>query len=181
MMTSLDGYMAGPDGDISWHVVGEEFNEFAIRQLQSVDTLLFGRVTYDLMASYWPTPAALTDDPVVTEIMNTTPKIVFSRTLEKADWQNTRLVKGDAADEVAKLKEQLGKDMIVFGSSDLSAALLNRGLLDEIRVMVNPVLLGGGKSVFGGIDAAIKLTLLDTRRFSSGTVLHSYKPAKVSR
>lgn len=89
MLTSLDGFFEGPDRDINWHHVDEQFNEFAIEQLTSVDTFLFGRVTYDMMAGYWPTPGAVANDPVVAGKMNTLPKIVFSKTLSSVDWQNT--------------------------------------------------------------------------------------------
>src|SRR5262245_22111287 len=99
MMITLDGYFAGPNGEINWHVVDAEFNAFANDQLRSVDALLLGRVTYQGMASYWPTPAATTDDPIIADQMNTLPKIVFSRTLEKGEWQHTRLVKDHLAEE----------------------------------------------------------------------------------
>jgi dihydrofolate reductase len=92
-MVSLDGYFEGTNRDINWHVVDDEFNEFALDQLNTLDVLLFGRVTYGLMASYWPTSEALTNDPIIAGKMNTTPKIVFSKTLEKAEWNNTRLIK----------------------------------------------------------------------------------------
>ena len=103
MMVTLDGFFEGPNGEIDWHNVDQEFNKFAIEQLDSVDILLFGRKTYELMASYWPTPAAATDDPIVADKMNRLPKIVFSKTLSSVEWQNTRLVKENVAEEVAKL------------------------------------------------------------------------------
>ena len=99
LMVTLDGFFSGPNGEIDWHVVDEEFNDFANEQLASVDTLLFGRVTYQGMASYWPTPIALANDPIIAHKMNTFPKIVFSRTLEQPTWENTRLVKDHLAEE----------------------------------------------------------------------------------
>ncbi len=177
MMTTLDGYVADPNGEIDWHVVDNEFNEFAIQQLDSVDVLLFGRVTYEGMASYWPTAVATANDPEITEKMNTKSKIVFSRTLDRADWQNTRLIKGNVADEIAKLKQQPGKDLIIFGSSKLSASFVNLGLIDEFRIMVNPVVIGGGQALFAGVSEPLKLKLLNTRTFRSGNVLHYYQPA----
>src|SRR6266496_5967963 len=110
-MVSLDGFFEGPNRDISWHNVDEEFNEFAINQLNEVDTLLFGRVTYEGMASYWPTEFAISNDPIVAGLMNSLPKIVFSTTLDKAEWNNTRLVNDNAAEEVSKLKGRPGKDI----------------------------------------------------------------------
>src|SRR5271157_2493387 len=102
MLTSLDGYFEGSDQDLGWHNVDEEFNKFAVEQLNAAGTLLFGRVTYQMMASYWPTPGAKTNDPVVAEKMNTTPKLVFSRMLEKADWQNTSLIKDNFVEAMQK-------------------------------------------------------------------------------
>jgi dihydrofolate reductase len=178
-MTTLDGYFEGPNQDIGWHNVDEEFNEFAIDQLKEVDTLLFGRVTYQGMASYWPTEFAINDDPVVAGLMNSLPKIVFSRTLDKVEWNNSKLVKDAerAAEEVLKLKGQPGKDIAIFGSSNLAVTLAERGLIDEYRIIVNPVFLGGGTTLLKGIKAKINLKLLNARVFKSGNVLLYYAPA----
>ena len=176
MMVTLDGFFEGPNQDLGWHNVDEEFNEFAIQQLDELDTLLFGRVTYEVMASYWPTPFALEDDPVVAGKMNAMQKVVFSRTLEKAEWSNTRLVKEQVAEEVSKLKQQPGKDIAIFGSSDLTTSLLEMGLVDELRIMVNPVVLGEGKRLFDGMHSKLGLKLLKTRTFRSGNVLLYYQP-----
>ena len=176
MLTTLDGFYEGPNKEIDWHNVDEEFNELAIEQLNSVDVLLFGRVTYELMASYWPTPAATTNDPIVADKMNSLPKIVFSKTLSSVEWQNTRLVKENITEEISKLKQQPGKDLIIFGSSDLAVTLIQHGLIDEYRIMVNPVVLGNGKSLFKGIHHKLDLKLLKTRTFSSGNVLLYYQP-----
>ena len=175
-MISLDGFFEGPDRDINWHLVDDEFNEFAIEQLAEVDLLLFGRITYELMAGYWPTEQAVVDDTVVAGMMNATSKIVFSTTMDKADWQNTRLVKKDAAIEVAKVKKEPGKDIAIFGSSDLAVTLLQEGLIDELRIIVNPVLLGNGKTLFSGLAEKVDLNLLKTRVFRSGNVLLYYQP-----
>src|SRR6266540_462114 len=98
-MVSLDSFFEGPNQNIDWHNVDEEFNEFAVEQTSSIGMLLFGRVTYQLMASYWPTAAAIGDDPAIAGLMNSLPKIVFSRTLQSADWENSRLVKENAKEE----------------------------------------------------------------------------------
>src|SRR5437867_1283554 len=137
-MVTLDGFFEGPNHDIDWHNTDEEFNEFSIAQMNEIGTLLFGRVTYQLMASYWPTQVAVESDPVVAEKMNSTPKVVFSRTLHSAEWNKTRLAR-DAAQEITKLKQQDGKDMAIFGSANLLASLIPLGLIDEFRIMVNPV------------------------------------------
>jgi len=179
-LVTLDGFFAGPDGDISWHNVDEEFNEFAIQQLDTIGALLFGRVTYEVMASYWPTPIALEDDPVVAGKMNSLPKFVFSRTLEKVYWQNTRLVNENAPDEVSRLKEEPGKDLFIFGSADLASTFTQYGLIDEYRIMVNPVVLGQGAPLFPELNQSLHLKLLNARVFSSGNVLLYYQPDRSS-
>jgi len=175
-MATLDGFFAGPGGEIDWHHVDEEFNEFAIAQLNSAGGLLFGRVTYQGMASYWPTDVAMKNDPIVANKMNTLPKTVFSRTLERVEWSNTRLVKGNIAEEILKLKQQPGKDLLLFGSADLASALTNLGLIDEYRVMVNPVILGSGKPLFKGTKDKLDLKLVSAKRFRNGNVLLCYEP-----
>ncbi len=173
-MISADGYFEGRDHDISWHNVDEEFNEFAIRQLNETGTLLFGRATYRLMADYWPTPAAVDDDPVVARLMNSAEKFVFSRTLQKAEWNNTRLIKENTVREVSALKSKGGKDIGILGSSKLSVGLMSHGLIDEFRFMVAPVALGGGTPVISGLERAFKLQLIESRVFRSGNVLLRY-------
>ena len=135
---------------------------------------MFGRVTYEMMASYWPTPAAAKNDPVVAERMNGLSKVVFSRTLEKASWSNTKLVKGDLAGEVRKLK-QSGDDMAILGSGSIVSQLAREGLIDEFQVVVAPVTLGKGKTAFEGSSVRLKLTR--TRAFDNGKVLLCYEPA----
>jgi dihydrofolate reductase len=177
-MTTLDGYFEGPKRSIDWHHVDAEFFEESNALLDSVDTLLFGRVTYQLMEGYWTTDQAMQDDPVITRKMNGTPKIVFSRTLEQATWRNTRLIKENVAAEVAKLKSGPGKDMVIFGSSNLAASLLDMGLLDELRIIVNPVLIGDGTPQFKGLKTRTELKLLGAKTYKNGNVLLTYEPAK---
>jgi dihydrofolate reductase len=177
MMVTLDGFFAGPNGEIDWHVVDEEFNEYANDFLSSVDTLLFGRVTYQLMADYWPSPSATTDDPIIADKMNQLRKIAFSKTLEKVEWNNSRLVKGNIAEEIAKLKQQPGKDMAIFGSGSIVSTLTQLGLIDEYRIMVNPVVLGNGKPLFKDIHDKLNLKLLRTKTFRSGNIMLCYQPA----
>lgn len=175
---TLDGFFEGPDKDISWHKVDEEFNEYAIDMLNSVDLLLFGRVTYELMARYWPTPEVMKSDPLVAERMNNLWKIVFSRTLKKAAWHNTKLVHDAIGEEVMKTKKQSGKDMALLGSVTIVSELAQRGLIDEYRIMVNPVVLGSGKPLFQGIKDRLNLNLTGTEAFRNGNVLLYYQPAK---
>ena len=178
MMVSLDGYFEGPDHELDWHNVDPEFNKFATSQLKEVDLLLFGRRTYELMANYWPTVDAKKDDPSVARLMNEIPKIVFSKTLKSINWQNTRLVTENAVNIVSKLKEQTGKEIGIFGSSDLSVSFLEAGLLDELRIMANPVVLGRGKPLLQGLKTRIKLSLTEEKKFGSGNVLLYYHLVK---
>ncbi len=173
-MVTIDGFFEGPERELDWHNVDGEFNEFAVDQLKKADTLLFGRVTYELMSGYWPTAAALNDDPTVAGMMNGFPKIVFSRSLERAKWNNTRLVKDNAAEEIRKLKTQPGKEMAILGSANLISTLLPLRLIDEYRIIINPVVLGRGNPLFKGTDDKITLKLLNTKIFKSGNVLLSY-------
>ena len=175
-MITLDGFFEGPNHDITWHHVDDEFNQFAIEQTRTVGAILFGRVTYELMASYWPTPAAQSDDPVVADLMNTLPKVVFSRTLQKAEWNNTRLVKDNVAQEILKMKQEPGNDLAIFGSANLLSFLMQMNLVDEHRVMVNPVLIGSGTPLFRNIRQKVNLKLVKTRTFQSGNVLLCYRP-----
>lgn len=176
MATSVDGYFEAPGQSIDWHNVDEEFNDFAIAQLDEIGTLLFGRVTYGGMASWWTSDFAKQTDPDVTGRMNAMQKFVFSKTLDKADWENTELIKDNVAEKVKELKAQDGKDIAIFGSSDLVVSLTEAGLVDEFRILVNPIVLGAGKPVFQGIHERLKLKLINTKVFRNGNVLLSYEP-----
>lgn len=177
-LVTLDGYFEGLNNDISWHNVDAEFNEYAIDMLNSVDTLLFGRVTYDLMAGFWPSEAAKRDDPIVAGKMNSLSKVVFSKTLKKAEWSNTRLVNDHMEEEIQSMKGQFGKDIVLLGSGSIVSQLAQRGLIDEFRIMVNPVVLGKGNPLFKGIKEKLDLKLLRTKVFRSGNVLLYYEPGR---
>ncbi|TGK20052.1 dihydrofolate reductase [Leptospira fluminis] len=178
MLTTLDGYYAGSNGEIDWHRVDDSFNEYAIDFLDRVDTLVFGRLTYELMAGYWPTAVASERDPAVAERMNGLDKIVCSRTLKKADWKNTRLIRENVEGEFSVLKKTSGKDIAIFGSSNLGAYLAEHGLIDEYRIMINPLFLGRGKPLFEGLSTRLELELFDWKRFDSGLVSLFYRPRK---
>ena len=176
-MLTIDGFFCGPNGEIDWHNVDAEFNEYAIGMLDRVDTLIFGRVTYDLMASYWPTSAAVTDDPHVAERMNRLHKIVFSKTQESLTWNNSEVRHEIDADEIRKLKEASGKDMIIFGSGMIVSQLAELGLIDEVRSIVAPVILGQGRTLFSTITKSRKMILLRSHAFASGNLLSVYIPS----
>jgi dihydrofolate reductase len=173
-MVTLDGFFAGPNGEIDWHRVDDEFNEFAIAQLNNAGCLIFGRITYQLMAQYWPTAMALQDDPIVANLMNTIPKIAVSRSLQTADWNNTRLITTNLVAEMMALKQQPGRDLFVFGSANLASTLIHSGLIDEYRLIVNPVILGSGIPLFHGNDQPLQLNLLNVKPFRNGNVLLTY-------
>jgi dihydrofolate reductase len=173
MMTTLDGYFEGEDHDLSWHNVDAEFNTFANAQLDEADTLIFGRRTYELMAGFWPTPKAIESAPGTAKRMNSLKKIVFSHQSFTPTWEYTT-----AYSDIQKLnaiKQQSGKSLAVMGSSDLCVSLLKAGLLDEIRVMVNPVVIGKGTPLLAGIDKSRKFSFTDSRTFANGNVLIRYK------
>ena len=176
---TLDGYFAGANGGMSWaHNSSEdaEFDAFVADNAKGGGVLLFGRITYELMASYWPTPDALKSYPVVAERMNSLPKVVFSRTLAKAPWNNTKLVKGDLAAEVREMKKAPGEDMVILGSGSIVSQLTQMGLIDEYQVVVTPVVLGTGKTMFDGIKEKVTLKRTSTRSFGNGNVFLRYEP-----
>jgi dihydrofolate reductase len=174
-LVSLDGFIAGPNGEIDWFRADDkEFTQYAVDLVTVVGTILFGRVTYQMMASYWPT--ATEEEPRITAAMNDLPKIVFSTTLDKLDWKNSRLVKANMGEEVSRLKQQPGKDMVIFGSGSLVSGLTRLGLIDEYRIVVNPVVLGSGIPLFKDIENRLSLKLLTTRTFDSGVVVLYYRP-----
>ena len=175
-MITIDGFFEGPNKEIDRHNVDAEFNEYAIDQLDRTGLLVFGRVAYELMASYWPTELAKTDDPMVARMMNEIPKIVVSNSLAEASWSNTRVIRENIGDEILKLKQEPGKDIGIFGSSRLAATLLEIGLIDEVRMFIAPVVLGMGNPLFPARSGRIDFKLLRTEKFRSGNVLLCYQP-----
>jgi len=166
---SLDGYFTDADGDMSWaHKQDAEWNAFVAENAKSGGELLFGRITYELMKSYWPTPAAAKAAPVVAEQMNNLPKIVFSRTLDKAPWNNTKLVGGDLAAEIRKMKNEPGEQMVIMGSGTIVSQLTAEGLIDEYQIVVNPIVLAKGRTMFQGIKRKLNLKRTKTRTFGNG-------------
>jgi len=176
---TLNGFFKGANEDISWAKKGStEESEFAADNLKSGNILLFGRRTYEMMEKYWPTPEALKNDPIVAEGMNEAEKIVFSNSLEKANWKNTRIIKNDIVEEIKKMKKQNGKDMVLLGSGTIVNQFAEQGLIDEYQIMVHPVVIGEGTPLLKNIDHMMDLKLTVTKTFKSGVVLHCYKPGK---
>jgi len=174
MMTTLDGYFEGPDHDISWHNAdNEEFAEFANNQLDETDTLIFGRRTYELMAEYWPSEEVIKTEPGTAARMNSLNKVVFSHKPMSTDWQNVES-STNVVEKVQELIRAPGKDIAVLASSNLCLTLIEKGLLDEIRIMVNPIIIGMGTPLFYGTGELLQFALKDTRTFKSGNVLLTY-------
>jgi len=174
---TLDGYFTDVNGDMSWaHRAQQdaEWSGFVAENAKGESVLLFGRITYELMASYWPTPAALKSEPALAERMNSLPKVVFSRTLDRASWKNTKLVKGDMLAEMRKMKKEPGPDMVIMGSGRIVSQLAPEGLIDEYQIVVVPIVLGKGRTMFDGVKEKVTLKPTRTRAFGNGNVLLCY-------
>ncbi len=173
-MVTLDGLFEGKNKwDLEWHNYGwgPELEKVSKEQLKSAEMLIFGRETYTGMANYWTNA-----EGDIADLMNNIPKAVFSRTLKSAEWKNTRIISGDAEKEMIKLKEKAIKDMFVFGSANLSQTFIRHNLFDEYRIVINPVILGDGNSLFKPLPATVKLELLWSRVLKTGAVILCYKP-----
>jgi dihydrofolate reductase len=171
-LVTLDGYFEGPrkwDLDFHNHVWGDDLERLSIEQLEQSEGLLFGRVTYEGMAAYWKTA-----EGTVADFMNNLPKLVFSRTLAKADWNNTGVVSENVAETVREAKLQAKKDLYVYGSAELSATLIEEKLFDEYRLVLVPILLGSGNPLFKQGMGTHKLKLVDAKPFKSGCVVLRY-------
>jgi dihydrofolate reductase len=174
-MVTVDGFFAGPNGELDWFVQDEELDKFANELIESVDTILYGRATYQMMAGYWPHANGSFADST-----NRLPKLVFSSTLDETpwgDWDNARAVNGVLAEEVAKLKNEAGNDIVIYGSGSIVQALTRLGAIDEYRLVMNPVVLGKGRPLFAGLDEKRNLTLIEAVSLPSGCVALTYQAA----
>jgi len=174
---SLDGYFTDSGNDMSWaHAGGDdaEFQKFVAGNAKGDSALVFGRVTFEMMASFWPTPAAKQAMPEVAAGMNRAVKYVFSRNLKKADWANTTVLHGDPAQEIAKLKRAGGPGLTILGSGSIVRQLAGEGLIDDYQLLVCPVILGSGRTLFDGISGRPALKLANSRTFKNGKVFLHY-------
>lgn len=176
LFTSLDGYHADRSGGLDWFRAGDEVEEYSRSQAGTIDTIVMGRRTFEMMAGYWPAEEGYRDDPVVAEFMNGLPKIVASRTLTTHTWGPTTFVADDVAGRLAQEKAKPGKDIAIFGSSTLVSDLLGTGVIDELRVLVSPVVLGAGRPVFAGATGPVPLRRTAVRELADGNVLLTYRP-----
>ena len=175
---SLDGHFCDANNSMAWAKMDNdaEFNAFTSENAKSGGVLLFGRVTYDMMAAFWPTDAARNMMPDVAKGMNESAKVVFSRSMEKADWNNTALVRDDMLGTVRRMKQEDGPGMVILGSGSIAAQLAAANLVDEYQVVVNPVALGAGRSMFEGLPQPMNLRCTMSRAFKNGKVFLSYQP-----
>jgi len=186
MMVSLDGYIEGPNKELDWHFVDEEYEEYSNEMLHSVDGILIGRNVYQLFVDYWPSAienpegAPNPSDPSrhleAARLLNELPKYVVSTTLKESSWNNTHIIRSNIEYEIKKIKENAGQDIVLFGGAGLVKSLMPMNTIDEYRLIVNPILLGSGKPLFQSINHQQKLQLTDSHHFSSGAVLLCYKP-----
>ncbi|HEV8486526.1 MAG TPA: dihydrofolate reductase family protein [Blastocatellia bacterium] len=172
---TLNGYFQGKNGDISWGHSHPQ-NDYAAESAGGGDILLFGRKTYELMVQFWPTPEAMKSAPEVAEGMNKAEKIVFSRTLDKVEWNNTRVMKDNVLEEIKKMKQTPGSNMTVLGSGSIVNQFADAGLIDEIQLLVQPVALSEGTPILKDIKGKVEFNLTNSRVFETGNVLLVYQP-----
>jgi len=179
MHVSLDGYASDMNGGLDWIPYNEEFEKYAEEVVAEVGSPVYGRMTYRLMEGYWPTvldnPNASRHGMEHARWLQNVKKIVISSTLDKVEWTNTMLIKDNIAEQIKALKEEPGKDLVIFGSPGAAKTLLELGLIDEFLLTICPVVLGGGKSIFGGGGEKIRLKLLSSRTFQSGIITARYE------
>ncbi len=175
---SVDGLFSDAAGGVGWAKRdGDELTEYVKQTRGTISTYLFGKNTYQMFASFWPTPAGKAANPYFAKILSEGEKIVFSKTLGAAEWENTTIQPVADRSSLEKLKASKGGDCLIFGSGSLVRDLARQGLIDEFQLVLNPVILGRGSSLFGSLPASIELQLLDAKPFKNGTVLLRYRPA----
>jgi dihydrofolate reductase len=178
MHTSLDGFVAGLNGEMNWIKVDDEMFDFVGTMTAQADAALYGRVTYEMMQSYWPTagekPNATKHDIEHSAWYNKVSKIVLSKTMHQTGLQNTKIISDHLSDNINQLKQQEGKNILIFGSPRASQSLLNEGLIDEFWLFVNPIILGAGMPLFKNITGTTKLKLIESKTFACGVIALHY-------
>lgn len=179
MHTSLDGFVAGPNGEMNWIKFDEAMFDFVGTMTEQADTALYGRVTYEMMQSYWPNageqPNATKHDKEHSAWYNKVSKVVLSTTLQETDLQNTKIIADNLSENINNLKKQDGKTILIFGSPRASQSLLNEALIDEFWLFVNPIILGQGASLFKNKSAMNKLKLIESKTFACGVIALKYE------
>lgn len=172
---SLNGFYKGPNEDISWHQHGDEEAEYSVESLKSKDILLFGRVTYEMMKSFWTSKMAFETFPAVAEGMNNSDKVVFSKTLKSTDWKNTKIINENLIDNISELKQTSKRNITLLGSGAILNQLSNANLVDEYQIMIDPLFISKGEPILDNLNKNIKLELTQSKIFKSGTILLYYK------
>ena len=175
---SLDGFFVDSQGDMGWaHQQDPEWIAFAADNAQGDCVFVYGRVTHDMMAAWWPTPQAIQAMPVVANQMNTLPKIVFSKTLRRSPWNNTTVIGSDPVAAIGRMKQEAGDPLLIMGSGSIVASLAQAGLIDEYQIVVHPLVLGTGRTLFEGVKDRLSLRLTESRAFKNGNVFLRYERA----
>lgn len=173
---SLDGYFSGPAAETDWLVSGEDAQTYLLKLFISFDTILLGQVTYEMFAAYWPKPSpADKNPPELTDFMNNTHKVVFSKRLKKTDWNNTEITDDIVLKDIKTMKQGIGKDIVIFGSGSIVSQLTKLKLIDKYIFWVVPVFLGDGKTIFKDKEAKLNLKLLNSKRFNNGNMMLQYE------
>jgi dihydrofolate reductase len=179
---SIDGYIAGPNGEMDWIVWDwdDKFKNHVFELTEPVDTIILGRKMTDVFVSYWSDIMTRSDDPSYdfAKKMIETPKVVFTKTLKKSQWVNTTLATGDLTDEIMKLKNESGKDIVVYAGATFDSSLIKAGLIDEFYLFINPAAIGSGMAIFKGINVIQKFTLVKSIPFDCGIVELQYEPRR---
>jgi dihydrofolate reductase len=173
---SLDGFFSGPKGETDWFVMDEGTGKYLSNLFKTIDTIMLGQVTFNMFSAYWPKPDPADGNPKeLTDFMNNSQKIVFSKSLKKTDWNNSVIIKDISAVKINKLKQETGKNIVIFGSGSIVSKLTKLGLIDEYQFLVNPVFLGNGKTIFKTKEAKSKLKLLNAKKFEGGNMMLHYE------
>lgn len=176
---SLDGYFSDANNGTDWFVSDDSTWEYLLKLFANIDTIVLGQVTYEMFAAYWPKPNPSDPNPkALIDFMNNSQKVVFSKSLKKTEWNNSVVMKDIVPAEINKLKQEAGKDIVIFGSGSIVSQLTKLGLIDEYQFIVNPVFLGNGKTIFKSDEAKAKLKLLDAKKFDNGNMLLHYEADK---
>jgi dihydrofolate reductase len=182
---SLDGFTSGPNGELDWAIVDQEQWKDLFGMYDRLDTVLLGRLNYEGFHGYWPAvandPSASVTDRAFSRWMDAAPKVVFSHTLKHTDWKNSRLAEGDVASEIARLKQQQGKDMLVMNSTTLAHSLLEHDLIDEFWLAVNPVVIGNGVPLFQDPQPQLTLKLLEAKSYTNGPIFLRYERVREAK
>ncbi len=179
MHASLDGFVAGPNGEMNWIKFDDALFDFVGTMTEKADTALYGRVTYEMMQAYWPNageqPNAGKHEKEHSAWYNKVPKLVLSRTMQETGLQNTTVISNDLQENINRIKEQDGKNILIFGSPRASQSLLNEGLVDEFWIFVNPIILGEGMPLFNTVTSTTHLKLVESKTFDCGVIALHYE------